>query len=469
MNEGGPAPADRVADAPDFDEFPASSPARWRTAALAALKGGDFEQLRSRVRDVVIEPLYEPADGEPPRALRQKPGPWRIAARIDHADPAAANAQALTDLDGGADALALAFAGGVGAYGCGLRDCDAAAFDAALAGVELDLIALRIDPPGGGLTAAQGLLAHLARRGYAPGALDIDFGCDASMAPAADRAALAALARRLDDDGHVSRLFCADGRRLHALGASEAQELAGALAMAVDALRLMAQAGMPPAAARQKVAFLLAADQDLFLGIAKFRALRRLFARVEDGCGLAPIPARLNAETAWRMMSRLDPYVNVLRASGGVVAAALGGSDTIAALPFTQALGLPDPSARRIARNSQLVLLAEAHLAKVADPAAGSGAIEALTEALCVAAWAQFQAIEREGGVVAALEGRFGQAIAVCAADRERALAERRELMTGVNSFPPASEPEVSVLAAPMAAPPRLAEPFETPGAKDRA
>ena len=119
--------------------------------------------------------------------------------------------------------------------------------------------------------------------------------------------------------------------------------------------------------------FRLAADADQFLTIAKFRALRKLWARVEEACGLAPRPAFVAAETAWRMMTRRDPYVNILRTTIAVFAAGLGGADAITVLPFTAALGLPDAFARRIARNTQLILLEESNLAKVADPAAGSG------------------------------------------------------------------------------------------------
>ena len=69
-------------------------------------------------------------------------------------------------------------------------------------------------------------------------------------------------------------------------------------------------------------------------------------------------------------------------------------------LPFTSALGLPDAFARRLARNAQLILLEEANLWRVTDPAAGSGAFEALTEGVAERAWTLFQEIEREGGVV---------------------------------------------------------------------
>ena len=103
------------------------------------------------------------------------------------------------------------------------------------------------------------------------------------------------------------------------------------------------------------------------------------------------------------MTTRHDPWVNILRATSAAFAAGLGGADSITVLPFTAALGLPDAFARRIARNTQLILLDESNLARVADPAAGAGGFEALTDALCEKAWALFQEIEREGGILESL------------------------------------------------------------------
>src|ERR1700748_2147524 len=138
----------------------------------------------------------------------------------------------------------------------------------------------------------------------------------------------------------------------------------------------------------------LSADADQFLTVAKFRALRLLWARIEQACGLTPKPAFVTAETAWRMMTRRDPWVNMLRTTMAVFAAGLGGAASIMVLPFTAALGLPDRFARRMARNTQHILLDESNLARVTDPAAGSGVIEDMTEKLCQAAWTLFQEIE---------------------------------------------------------------------------
>jgi methylmalonyl-CoA mutase len=210
--------------------------------------------------------------------------------------------------------------------------------------------------------------------------------------------------------------------------------------------------------------------------MAKFRAARKLWARIEQACGLTPKPAMVTAETAWRMMTKHDPYVNMLRTTIAVAAAGLGGADAVTVLPHTAPLGLPDAFARRVARNTQLVLLEESNLARVGDPAAGSGALEAMTHELCTAAWAVFREIEQAGGAWAALEtGLIQRQAAAVRAERESAVARRTDILTGTNEYPNINEVLPAVLdVAPAAAPKdeaaviaaalpriRLAEPFE--------
>ena len=178
--------------------------------------------------------------------------------------------------------------------------------------------------------------------------------------------------------------------------------------------------------------------------------MRRLWARVEAACGLDPKPLRLHAETAWRMMNRNDPFVNILRTGLAACSAGLGGADSVTVIPYTASLGLADAFARRVARNSQIVLIEESNLARVADPAAGAGGFEALTEELTTTAWAAFQAIEREGGIVASLQAGAIQArIGETRATRAKNVATRREPLTGASEFPFLAEKPVTVLDLP--------------------
>jgi len=474
-------------DFPLAAEFPATDRAEWLRLVEKALKDRPFEKLISRTYDgIAVEPLYARAAGATAVAGRAPGLPWRIAQRVDHPDPAAASAEALGDLTNGADALALVFAGAPSARGYGVKADTAAALARALDGVMLDLIALRLETaPFAGRPVSEFVTAHVAARKLDPASLVIDFGLD----PAGDmaRTGRAMLpwpelsqragetAKGLADKGYAKAHFLrADGRAVHEAGGSEAQELAFVVASGIAYLRLLEAAGFALDEARTRITFMLAADADEFLTVAKFRAFRKLWARVDEACGLSPHPAHVAAETAWRMMSARDPYVNMLRTTIAVTAAGVGGADSITVLPFTAALGLPDRFARRVARNQQLILLEESNLYRVADPAAGSGGIEALTAELTKSAWALVQEIERAGGVGAALEqGLVQKHVAVTRAARQAAIAKRRDALTGVSDYPNLGEAAVKVLPVPRAAQAqqttqfeplpsvRLAEPFE--------
>ena len=473
-------------DLPLAAEFPPATAEQWRKLVEGVLKGAPFDRkLVAKTYDgLAIEPLYGRKAESEPIASRAPAKAWTIMQRVDHPDPVAANAEALNDLENGATGLSLVFAGSVGAYGYGL-DASEATITRALDGVHLG-IALDLDLSPQTKDAGALLAALVQRRGMAPAATDIRFGFDpiGAAAVAGDsplpwgelapifNAVISDLAGR----GFRGPFAPADGRVIHNAGGSEAQELAYVLAVAVQYLRALEAGGIALDAARRMLYFRLAADADQFLTIAKFRALRKLWARVEEACALAPKPALVAAETAWRMMTQRDPYVNLLRATIAVFSAGLGGADAIIVLPFTMARGLPDRFARRIARNTQLVLLDESSLAKVTDPAAGSGGLEDLTEKLCGAAWTLFQDIERAGGVWAALEaGLIQKRVAAVRAAREQAIAQRKDVLTGTSDFPDLAEAPVAVLDVSRVAPSpypavlkfdslppmRLAEPFE--------
>ena len=439
-------------------EFPPVSRAQWLKLVEAVLKGSRFDDtLVARSYDGIrIDPLYPKAE-RPRGRLRAAHGPWRVAQRLDHPDPQAANALALADLEGGADALALVFAQAGAARGFGLPGRSVDELDRILAGVMLDLVQIRLDAGHAGPAAAAAIVALAERRFHSLADLDIDFGLD-PLGAAARSGTLPAPWDRLTGEaadmlsglqarGFKGRVFLADGRPYHEAGASEANEVAAVLATAATYLRALEARGHGLEQARDALSFLLVADTDEFFTIAKLRALRQLWMRVEEACGLAPKPIRVHAETAWRMMTRHDPWVNMLRVTVAAFSAAVGGADTITALPFTAALGLPDAFARRIARNTQLILAQEANLWRVADPAAGAGGFEALTDELCDSAWALFQNLEREGGIASSLESGALQArIGAVRAEREKAVATRRDPITGTSEFPDLGERPVSVL-----------------------
>jgi methylmalonyl-CoA mutase len=469
-------------------DFAAATQDDWRKLVDGVLKGAPFERLVGKTYDDLrIAPIYPRAKGVAPIAGRAAAMPWQIMQRIDHPDPAQANVQALQDLENGATGLTLVFAGANGAHGFGL-DPSPQSVKKILEGVFLDAgIALDLQIGPQSRMAAIHIAELVKSSGWSPAACDIRFGLDplgscavwgsspyawAEIVPAVTSAAkgLAAL-------GFKSPIVAADGRVVHDAGGSEAQELAFALAAGVAYLRAIEQSGVVLDAAQGMIYIRLAADADQFLTLAKFRAMRLLWARIEQSSGLTPRPLFIAADTSWRMLTQRDPYVNMLRATMATFSAGLGGANAITVLPHTLALGLPDAFARRVARNTQLVLLEESNLAKVSDPAAGSGGIEALTRELRDAAWVLFQETEKAGGLFAALEQNVIQRkVAATRAAREVNIAKRRDALTGASEFPNLHEGDIAVLdARPIVVPPygeakfkfdplapmRLAAPFE--------
>jgi methylmalonyl-CoA mutase len=483
-----------VTDAPVTEElrlaadFQPATYDDWRKLVDGVLKGAPLEKLVGKTADgLKIDPIYPRAQDAAVVAGRRTAAPWRVMQRIDHPDAAEANAQALHDLENGATGLTLVFAGANGALGFGLEPT-AEAVEKVLGGVFIDAgisIELQVGPQS--RMAAIHVAEYVKRKGLDPAACDIRFGLDPIGACAVWGSspyawseivpAVTGAVKGLAAMGFKGPFAVADGRVIHDASGSEVQELAFVLASGVAYLRALEGAGVALEDARAMVYARLSADADEFLTLAKFRALRLLWARIEQACGLTPKPLFVAAETAWRMLTQRDPYVNMLRATVATFSAGLGGANAITVLPHTRALGLPDPFARRAARNTQLVLLEESNLAKVSDPAAGSGGIEALTQQLCEAAWTLFQEIEQAGGAFAALEQSLIQRkVAATRRVRETNIARRKEVLTGATEFPNLHEAPVAVLdAMPVELPPygeakfkfdalppmRLAAPFE--------
>ena len=470
-------------------EFPPARREDWLKLVEQALKGAPLDEtLVVRTYDGLrIEALSERAAKAHVIAGTRGAAPWQVLQRIDHPDLAQANVQALEDLANGASGLVLVFAGSIGSYGYGI-DGSEAALARALDGVYLDAgIAIEFDLSPQNKDAVASLASILKQRGIAPADANIRFWFNpigfiavAGASPLPWNALskiFTSAVTGMASQGFHGPFAAADGRVIHNAGGSEAQELAFALAVAVEYMRALEAGGVKLDDARRMIFFRLTADAEQFLTIAKFRALRKLWARVEEACGLEPAPIFISAETAWRMMTKRDPYVNILRATVAAFSAGIGGADSVTVLPYTAALGLPDGFARRVARNTQFVLTEEANVHRVADAGAGSGAIENLTQELCAAAWRLFQGIEAAGGAAEALvSGYIQQAVASVRKEREANVARLAEPLVGTSVFSNPDEIPVTVLdvsrpvLSPLAAdsirieplaPMRLGEPFE--------
>ncbi|MBW8738666.1 MAG: methylmalonyl-CoA mutase subunit beta [Streptomyces turgidiscabies] len=326
----------------------------------------------------------------------------------------------------------------------------------ALDGVYLDLAPVVLDAGQEVEPAARELLRLYEERGVAREAARGNLGGDplgheARTGEELAFAPVVALARLCAEEYPGLRALTVDALPYHEAGGSAAQELGASLATGVAYLRELTGAGLSVEQACAQLEFRYAATADQFLTIAKLRAARRLWARVAEVCGAPAAGAQVqHAVTSPVMMSRRDPWVNMLRTTVATLAAGVGGADSVTVLPFDHALGLPDAFARRIARNTSTILVEESHLARVIDPAGGSWYVERLTDELAHAGWEFFQWIEGLGGQAAALRaGSVGEALAATWAARSAKLAKRREPVTGVSEFPNLAERPVERAPAP--------------------
>ncbi|MFJ9559321.1 methylmalonyl-CoA mutase family protein [Streptomyces fuscichromogenes] len=440
-------------------EFPVATQEQWQRLVEGVLRKSGKEVSGEAAEDALsttledglrTRPLYTARDTAPdpglpgfaPYVRGGRPeggiaGGWDVRQR--HA--AAPDGAVLTDLENGVTSLWLL----VGRGGIPLPE-----LARALDGVYLDLAPVVLDAGRDTEAAAAELFRLYAEKGIDPKAVRGNLGADplgyeARTGEALDLAPVAALARRVSGEFPGLRTLTVDALPYHEAGGSAAQELGASLATGVAYLRALTEAGLGVEQALGQLEFRYAATADQFLTIAKLRAARRLWARVAEVSGAADAGAQVqHAVSSPVMMSRRDPWVNMLRTTVATLAAGVGGADSVTVLPFDHAIGLPDAFARRIARNTSTILLEESHLARVVDPAGGSWYVERLTDELAHAAWEFLRTIERDGGQAAVLRsGRLRTDLATTWAERSKKIAKRREPITGVSEFPLLAEKPV--------------------------
>ncbi|MFK0281130.1 methylmalonyl-CoA mutase family protein [Streptomyces sp. NPDC090499] len=433
-------------------EFPDATQEQWQRLVEGVLRKSGREVSGEAAEDALsttledglrTRPLYTARDTAPdpglpgfaPYVRGGRPeggaaGGWDVRQR----HTAAPDGALLADLENGVTSLwLLAGRGGIPVPGLAR----------ALDGVYLDLAPVVLDAGQDTGAAAAELFRLYDEKGVDPKAVRGNLGADplgyeARTGTALPFAPVADLAKRCAAEFPGLRALTVDALPYHEAGGSAAQELGASLATGVAYLRELTEAGLGVEQALGQLEFRYAATADQFLTIARLRAARRLWARVAEVSGAADAGAQVqHAVTSPVMMSRRDPWVNMLRTTVATLAAGVGGADSVTVLPFDHAIGLPDAFARRIARNTSTILIEESHLARVVDPAGGSWYVEKLTDELAHAGWEFFRSIERDGGQAAVLRsGRLRTDLATTWAERSKKLAKRREPVTGVSEFP---------------------------------
>jgi methylmalonyl-CoA mutase len=446
-------------------DFPATSVEEWRKKVDVELKGAPFDKkmVTRTLEGIDIQPLYIaedwPREGDPSgfpglfpytrgtNLIERTQTGWDIRQEFREPNPEATNAVIKTDLARGVTSVLLRLAGS--ASGGGVVAQDVTGLEAILAGVDLAQVPVALDAGAAFLPAAAALISVWRKRGMAKKDAKGEFGADPLGFLAATGelpyslesayAQLGALASLTAKTLPGVRSVTVDTVPYHNAGAAEVQDLGIALSTAVAYLKAMTASGLSIDQACKQISFTLSVGCEEYLEIAKLRAARKVWAALATACGASPDAAAmvLRAKSAPRMFSRIDPWVNMLRATVSTFASAAGGADSITCLPFDDAIGIPDALGRRVARNTQVILAEECNLFRVADPAGGAFAFETLTQQMADKAWAFFQVIEGKGGIVAALTSGFVQGeIAKTMDERDKAIAKRKAPLTGVSEFP---------------------------------
>lgn len=440
--------------------FPAAEETDWLRDVEKALKGGGLDRITRKTADGIgIQPLYRETDFASREDPRGAPGqapflrgplpdphlPWDIRQSFSHPDPVTTNAEILRDLERGVSAVELRMdeSGQQGVQITCAKD-----LDLALASVRADIAPVALDHRGAGpgLRGAA-LLALWGEQQENPKAQRFSFNIDPVGAlmrtgkiPGGvtdTMAHTAALTEILALRFPLSTALRVDARPVHEAGGTEAQELGALMAHALETMRYLSQHGLPLERLASQLLFTVSLDANYGMGIAKLRAARRLWARLRDGLGLDAEPMRLQAVSSRRMLTGDDPWVNMLRGTAACFAGAVGGADMIGIEAFNSTFAPPEELGRRVARNTQIIAMEESGLGRVADPSGGAWFTERLSEDLAHAAWAAFQKIEAEGGIIESLvSGAFQSRIVLARGELEKKVATRKTPLTGVSEFP---------------------------------
>jgi methylmalonyl-CoA mutase N-terminal domain/subunit len=241
---------------------------------------------------------------------------------------------------------------------------------------------------------------------------------------------------------HVPRwnTISVSGYHIREAGATAAQELAFTLRDGIEYVQYGIDAGLDVDAFAPRISFFFNSHSDFFEEIAKFRAARRIWARVMKERFHAKSPRswqlRFHAQTAGVSLTAQQPYNNVVRTALQAMAAVLGGTQSLHTNALDEALALPTAEAATLALRTQQIIAHETGVTDLADPLGGSYFVESLTKQLEQEALAYVDTIDRIGGMVAAIERGYPQReIAESAYRSQQAIETKEQVIVGVNAF----------------------------------
>ena len=464
-----------------LDEFTPPTDEEWKAACEALLKGAPFEKkmFTKTYEGITFDPMYTRKHTEDILPKGVMPGmgdylrgvdaagyigkPWGIAQACDETLPAENNELLRHEHDKGATIYHIVLdtasrtgvdarqAEAVGDTGTSVTTVE----DMHVLLTGLDLAKFPLYVYAGANAVPLLALVAAARRASGEDMAEVRgiVGADPIGALAADGKLPASLDAHYDSLAAAARWATVNAPHLRTVfvrsdvysngGANDVQEVASVLATATAYLRALCERGLTIDEAASQIAFAFSMGANFFLQIAKLRAVRPLWAQIVGAFGgsAEAQKMRIHARPALFFKTIYDPYVNMLRNTTEIFSGVVGGIDSFESAPFDEPIRKGDEFSRRIARNVQIMLQEEFGLLQPIDPAGGSWAVETLTRQMKEKIWAEFQRIEKEGGIVAALRaGSLQESVAAVLAARFKNADLRRDRIVGNNMYPNMTE-----------------------------
>lgn len=423
-----------------FSEFSPTDKNAWAQQALKDLKGKDFDKtlLWHTSEGFIVEPYYTGEDVAEDQlvalqAAQQKKLGWLNQPVVVYENERATNAKMLSLLQKGVDALTL-----------DLRSAPLETVELMklLNGIKLSDTPVFFQTNGQNtelLRALQSFIVYQMKGGLANDGLADWMTTGHISETYFDELAVICTATK---DSPNFKTICVSSHVFHNAGANAAQELAFTLASAVTYMDNLTDAGLSPEQAFSKLYFSVSVGTNYFMEIAKLRALRYLWTRVQTSWNAESKTVYIHAQTSAYYDAAITPNTNLLRATTEAMSAVIGGCDALTVHAYDAAFRRPDEFSERIARNISILLKEEGHLDKTLDPAAGSYFLENLTQQLANSAWTLFLEVEEKGGLCAAFEQNFIQDhIEQNAQSTLSDLQQGTRVMVGVNKFRVDEEP----------------------------
>ena len=464
-----------------LDEFTPPTDEEWKAACEALLKGAPFEKkmFTKTYEGITFDPMYTRKHTEDILPKGVMPGmgdylrgvdaagyigkPWGIAQACDETLPAENNELLRHEHDKGATIYHIVLdtasrtgvdarqAETVGDTGTSVTTVE----DMHVLLTGLDLAKFPLYVYAGANAVPLLALVAAARRASGEDMAEVHgiVGADPIGALAADGKLPASLDAHYDSLAAAARWATVNAPHLRTVfvrsdvysngGANDVQEVASVLATATAYLRALCERGLTIDEAASQIAFAFSMGANFFLQIAKLRAVRPLWAQIVGAFGgsAEAQKMRIHARPALFFKTIYDPYVNMLRNTTEIFSGVVGGIDSFESAPFDEPIRKGDEFSRRIARNVQIMLQEEFGLLQPIDPAGGSWAVETLTRQMKEKIWAEFQRIEKEGGIIAALRaGSLQESVAAVLAARFKNADLRRDRIVGNNMYPNMTE-----------------------------